>query len=813
MPTLSRSHFPLSLLIIAMLGTILAAFGAYRWTVQRNSALAEQELSNRAQFLGKLLAAGVRAGDRKLVQHELELHSSGDQQIFLTDDYGIVTAASRATLIGHSITEVMDDLAQWHLIAASQRATRGLRAVAHAAAGGGMGSETWAVGDEAHEQLLVLHPIALPPVEGGAADRTGFLLLLKDLTRHHAEVLQQVILQSYLAAFFLVMSAAYYYVLGRRRRTERVRRLVDAAGRVARGDFSVRIRGRGEGELEQVCRAFDEMAAKLQVSREALQANEVGLAGILDTVASAIISADQSQRIVLFNRRAEQIFGYSAAEVLGKPIGLLMPERFRSEHEKALRSFGSGADLLRTSMRRPDIRGLRKSGEEFPVEASISKAVIRGRMLFTVALDDVTERRRAEQVLQQIAAGVSSHVGEDFFRELVRHLALVFDAEYAFIGRLSDSSGQRVSTLAFWEDGGYGENFSYEMTGAPCAMVVGKQTRTYAARLTDEFPGDARLIKMDANAYMGTPLSSAAGEPLGLLAVLSRQSFQQPERLEGVLEIFAARASAELERQLAVEALARGADSLEQQVAERTAHLVAVNRELEAFCQAASNDLREPLRAIDGFSQALLEDHAHQLDEAGRDYLERVRRAAQRMDRFLLDLLGLSRVTYRELHREVVDLSMLASIAVQKLTKRDPERIVKVHIAPSLTAHGDRRLLGILMDNLFDNAWKYTREVADATIELGSRMGDEGLVYYVRDNGVGFEMKYAERLFQPLHLLEMLSGDGIGLATVARIISRHGGRVWAQGKPKEGASVFFTLAPPMAARAQAMRIRSAGAKS
>lgn len=444
----------------------------------------------------------------------------------------------------------------------------------------------------------------------------------------------------------------------------------------------------------------------------------------------------------------------------------------------------------------------------------MSRALIHGQKIFTVALDDVTERRRAEQALQQIAAGVSSHMGEDFFRELVRNIATVFEAEYAFIAPASDGGTHHVSTLAFWDNGSYGENFSYDLAGKPCATVVGKQTRTYAADVASQFPGDLRLTKIGVSAYMGTPLCGTEGQWFGLLAVLSRTPFQKPERLETALKIFAARTSAELQRQIAEEELRRLAGSLEQQVAERTAHLVAVNRELEAFCHAASHDLRVPLRAIDGFSHALLEDHVAQLDASGRDYLERVRRATKRMDRLLMELLGLSRVTRREVHRRPVDLSAVAKASIAKLQQRDPSRSVSFTVAPHMMAHGDRRLLRIVLDHLFDNAWKYTAGVQQAVVEFGSQVEDGLFIYYVRDNGVGFEQKDAERLFRPFQCLrpsEHCSGAGVGLATVARIIYRHGGTVWAEGEAGVGATIFFTLDTAIAGQRAAMRAKVAAA--
>ena len=233
-----------------------------------------------------------------------------------------------------------------------------------------------------------------------------------------------------------------------------------------------------------------------------------------------------------------------------------------------------------------------------------------------------------------------------------------------------------------------------------------------------------------------------------------------------------------------------------EELERRGAELEAVNRELESFSYSVSHDLRAPLRVIDGFSHALLEDYSGKLDAEGEDYLRRVRAASQQMGQLIDDLLLLSRVTRTDIRREPVDLSAMARSIIEELRASEPERRVEFTVAEKLSALGDGRLLRIALENLLGNAWKFTARREDARVEFGATERDGQAVYYVRDNGAGFDMDYAGKLFGPfqrLHHAEEFEGTGVGLATVQRVVSRHGGRVWAEGVVNRGATFYFTL--------------------
>ncbi len=250
------------------------------------------------------------------------------------------------------------------------------------------------------------------------------------------------------------------------------------------------------------------------------------------------------------------------------------------------------------------------------------------------------------------------------------------------------------------------------------------------------------------------------------------------------------------ERKRAEQKILRLNSILEQRVRERTQALEAANRELEAFSYSVSHDLKAPLRSINGFSKALLEEYGHKLDDQGLKYLNYAHQAALRMSRLVDDLIKLSRASRGELHRQNIDLSQLAGSVLADLQRREPDRAIDLQIAPGLVARGDEGLLRIAMENLLGNAWKFTTGKPRPTIEVGATESDGVHWFFVRDNGAGFNMANADRLFgvfQRLHAQDEFPGTGIGLATVRRIFNRHGGEVRAEAKINEGATFYFRL--------------------
>ncbi len=474
-------------------------------------------------------------------------------------------------------------------------------------------------------------------------------------------------------------------------------------------------------------------------------------------------------RILHWNQASADLYGIPAEQALGRPL----PELLLAEADAA-----GFYDTLQTIVRErtatpPGEWPVQlKDGRRLWVYSSLFPLIEHGEVAEVFCMDvDVTARKEAEEALRQSS--------ERFIK--------VFQASPVpiSISRLADGYYLDVND-AFVEQFGWTRAEILGHTSVEIGIWPNAEER---ARWVEAIRRTKRLRNYEAR------LSTKSGVKHTALVSVEEITLGGEACIVGMVHDITQRLEAEQE-------IRRLNADLERRVQERTAELTAANRELESFAYSISHDLRAPLRSIDGFSHLLAEEYAAKLDDKGQGYLERVRRAAQRMGKLIDDILELSRVTRQSMHRASVDLTRLSREVLDELAHSDGERKLQLEIAEGLRATGDPQLLRVLVQNLLENAWKYTSRKPLARIEVGCEHASNEKVYYVSDNGVGFDMIYADRLFVPfqrLHKPEDFEGTGIGLATVARIVHRHGGKVWAESAPGVGTTVRFTLpsAPPV----------------
>ena len=412
-------------------------------------------------------------------------------------------------------------------------------------------------------------------------------------------------------------------------------------------------------------------------------------------------------------------------------------------------------------------------------------------------------RTRMENAVAQVAAGVSVQGGDNFFEMLVRNMSDAMGANGAFVARVLPGDPMLGRSVAAVVNGQVLPQFDYAIALAPCRELAHstRPSLILAENVQALYP-EAQLSAFGTQAYAGHRLENSEGQLAGVLVLLFREPLKQSQMalLHSTLQIFASRASAELERLQADVQIRQLNASLEDRVLERTAELKFANQELESFSYSVSHDLRTPLSAVDGFAN-LIEMSLDGLPESqigkSQHFLQRIRSGVVQMGELIDALLSLAKLSREPLRHEVVDLSALAAEVLSLLCERDPSRVLQSQIEPGLLATGDHRLLRQLMENLLGNAWKFSAGQAITRISFGQETDADGnLVFCVQDNGAGFDMAHADKLFAPfqrLHSPSQFQGSGIGLATVRRIVSRHGGRIRAAAAVGEGARFWFTL--------------------
>lgn len=512
---------------------------------------------------------------------------------------------------------------------------------------------------------------------------------------------------------------------------------------------------------------------------------------VTDAATDAIVSADARGRIVYFNRAAGQAFGYAAEEIIGGQLTILMPAAYRPAHERGFaRYLATGkAEILGKTL---ELAARRKDGREFPIEISLSAWTARGEQFFTAIVRDITPRKEAAQALQKLNEELETRVAHrtaelsatfEEMRRSERHYRMLFDANPhpMWVYDPAALTFLAANDAAAAHYGYTKEEFlrmSLDDIRPPAERA---EVRALIRTLDVEAPhrGIYRHVKKDG-AVIDVEVIADGIEFAG-----------RPARLVLAHDI--------TDRKRAEDEIRRLNMHLEERVKQRTAELEAVNRELEAFSYSVSHDLRAPLRHIGGFAQLLGEQCSSALNDAGKRYLAIIIDSVTQMGRLIDDLLLFSRMGRTEMHHDRVSMSALVAEVRQELATQLQGRNVAWEVGPLPEVEGDRSMLKLVWVNLISNAVKYSRPREQAQISIGCARKNGELEFYVRDNGAGFDMEYAGKLFgvfQRLHRADEFEGTGVGLANVQRIVSRHGGRTRAQGKVNRGATFYFTLPIP-----------------
>jgi PAS domain S-box-containing protein len=542
-----------------------------------------------------------------------------------------------------------------------------------------------------------------------------------------------------------------------------------------------------------------------------------------ESPAALVISRLADGTFIDVNRSYEALLGWTREEILGRTAFEFDAYPNPDDRQRMVKQLRETE-----SLRNFPVQMRSKSGEVLQLLASLETIELSGELCALSVVVDETEHQRAQEALRQrerelaflaeASAVVSSSLDYEQTLRTVAELAVPHIADWCAVHILDEDGSVRELAVAHVDPAKVELARELQRRYPPAPdersgvhLVVQTGQPSLVSDITDEMlqagARDADHLalfrQIGFRSAVVVPLI-ARGRTLGALTLVSAESGRRfGEHESSLAQDLAHRAAIAVdnarlfkERAAAEEAVRTLNAELEQRVEARTLELAAANAELEAFAYSVSHDLRAPLRSVDGFSKVLANRYATVLDERALHYLGNIRDAAQEMGQLIDALLRLARLSRSQMRWERVDLSSLARSVVDALRRQDPDREVEALIPDDIVTTGDAQLLQVLLENLLGNAWKFSRDRSPAVIAVGVEQAGDDTVYVVRDNGAGFDPRYADKLFGPfqrLHSVTEFEGTGIGLATVQRIVHRHGGRVWADGRVGEGATFFFTL--------------------
>ncbi|PYU68437.1 MAG: hypothetical protein DMG52_31530 [Acidobacteria bacterium] len=522
---------------------------------------------------------------------------------------------------------------------------------------------------------------------------------------------------------------------------------------------------------------------------------EQALRVVVETATDAVVSADESGAIQFANPATTRVFGYDPAELIGKPLTVLMPEFMRKLHENGFRRY------LATGQRHinwqgTEFTGLRKNGQEFQLEVSFGELTTNGRRVFTGFIRDITERKQAEQAFRLLVVGTAATTGSDFFQSLVQHMAQALRARYAFVTTCDDQKHAR--TLAFWKGDGFGEDFDFDIADTPCEKVLHGEVCRYRQGLQGLFPLDKVLADWQAESYLGVPMLDRSNRVIGHLAILDDKPMEADSRAIDLLKIFASRAAAELTRQKAEDELQAALQERER-MREELAHLAHLNRvsTIGELTASLAHEIKQPITAAVTDAQACLRwlDRDQPAVVKAREAASRLIGDAKRASDIISRIGSLFKKDI--VHRELVDVNDVIQEMIMLLRSEPARYSIAIDCQlsdglPKITA--DRIQLQQVLMNLMINGIEAMKDLGSSgALSIRSQEdGNRHVMVSVHDNGTGLPPERVDQIFNAFFTTKP-QGTGLGLAISRSIVESHGGRLWATCDNRPGATFHFTL--------------------